>query len=446
MALALFKFAKKVFVALLATSTMSCQVAQSSKGKEFAAVKSAKNIALILGAPSAGENRLEGVATDVQAMQTLLSNPDLGFTVKVVMNATASDMISAASAAAQQVSNDGTVLIYYSGHGIKDGRLFSQDEQAVRFSSIVDAMAKQRSAPFRRLVVAMDSCFSGQNVNGPGAILTGSGSSGTSGFGLSLGGPNLPHAQIVTERQQLSMFVDAVANGSKPFKVRGRSGTNSALALDGAANPAFEQALFIAASQKSQTSQDAGSQYGGVFTFSWRTVLKTMFNDPTKTMRDMLNATVKQTYAFSGGGHTPVFRAVPESILDEKLLSKDQPNQIPNTIPDSSVSPDSSVPAQLYVGLTPGLVDAPTLYVSFDQGAAASGVYLFAGSKSEIAQNQSQNPVLTLSKATQLVAPGLQFYSSSSAWNVSPGVYTVVVKAADGRIILQQSFKIDSKC
>ncbi|MCX6124690.1 MAG: caspase family protein, partial [Proteobacteria bacterium] len=301
-----------------------------SQAKDLAADRNARNVALIIGAP----NDLGGVNKDVAEVSNMFRSPELGFQVVVKNRATSRDFIEQTEAAARSLDENSTLFWYYSGHGLQDGGLFAQDQQVVHFKQILAAIKRVRSKPFKRLIVVMDSCFSGQNVDGRGAII-----------------PASVPASMQSAR--LTSAVGAVHND-----------LNSAAAASD--DRPFEEALVIAAARRHKASLDAGAQYGGVFTASWRSVLTRQFQDRTKTIRNMVEATIAATVQNSQGQHTPVFRASPESLLNEPLIGPGSDSSLPSTVPtsgfDAFLALTGSDPATPYVlagvSLTSGIDSA----------------------------------------------------------------------------------------
>ncbi|WP_225895734.1 caspase, EACC1-associated type [Dendronalium phyllosphericum] len=122
-------------------------------------------------------NQLPGVVKDIQAMQLILQNPEIGgfYEVKFLLNP---DSITMQSEIEQlfmeRCQKDDIVMLYFSGHGYRheDGNLFFiahntqiNPEGLPRIATAVDAkfiheryMSRSRS---RRQVLILDCCFSG---------------------------------------------------------------------------------------------------------------------------------------------------------------------------------------------------------------------------------------------------------------------------------------------
>ena len=141
-------------------------------------------IALLIGVSEyePGLNPLPAAVRDVEALQKLLVNPAIGdfaeSDVVLLKNPNRQTMEEAIETLFTGRSKDDLVLLFFSGHGIKDdaGRLFLTTSgtrktiqgdlirsTAVQSSFIQDSMSRSRS---KRQVVILDSCFSGAFAEG----------------------------------------------------------------------------------------------------------------------------------------------------------------------------------------------------------------------------------------------------------------------------------------
>ena len=141
-------------------------------------------IALLIGVSEyePGLNPLPAAVRDVEALQKVLLNPAIGgfaeSDVVLLKNPNRQTMEEAIETLFTGRSKDDLVLLFFSGHGIKDdaGRLFlatrgtrktSQGDliraTAVQSNFIQESMSRSRS---KRQVVVLDSCFSGAFAEG----------------------------------------------------------------------------------------------------------------------------------------------------------------------------------------------------------------------------------------------------------------------------------------
>ena len=141
-------------------------------------------IALLIGVSEyePGLNPLPAAVRDVEALQKVLLNPAIGgfaeSDVVVLKNPDRQTMEEAIETLFTGRSRDDLVLLFFSGHGIKDdaGKLFLATRRtrkthqgdlirstAVQSNFIQDSMSRSRS---KRQVVILDSCFSGAFAEG----------------------------------------------------------------------------------------------------------------------------------------------------------------------------------------------------------------------------------------------------------------------------------------
>lgn len=146
-----------------------------------------KKVALLIGVSEyePGLTPLPSALKDIEALQQVLVHPDMGdfaeTDITVLRNPQQYDMQLAVYNLFTGRQKDDLVLLFFSGHGIKDdqGRLFLSTRQtrktergelmtptAVAASSIHEQMTKSRS---KRQIVILDSCFSGAFAEGMAA-------------------------------------------------------------------------------------------------------------------------------------------------------------------------------------------------------------------------------------------------------------------------------------
>jgi hypothetical protein len=387
------KFLNKTWsVLVLAIAVSSCRphMDVSSRLKFRPADPNAKNVALIVGAP----NDLSGVAKDVQEVSKLLRESNLGYEVTVIPRATVSDVMIKAKALGETLSENSTVLFYFSGHGSQQGYLFAQGLQQFRLSSV----AKSFSAGFgkgkyKRFIAVMDSCFSGQNVNGNQAMFLSQPSARQSSQDL---------ADI------LSSSVGHMASDLKP-----KSDPNLP----------FEQALVLSAAQRNQESLDMGPSIGGAFTFALRKVLKKDLSSPGQmTLGQVLEEAKRETIRQSGGSHTPAWKAMPETMLDEPL------------------TPVGSDPNAIFVAL--GESQSPLIFVSLPSNLAPTAVELCRGDVAACSGVSGPTP-LALIQAVDLKVASRMIFRTNGGYPVAEGdVLTMLVRTANGSVSQAQSVKI----
>lgn len=377
---------------------VSCSAPQSTRSnlRDLAANKNAKNVALIFGA----ENDLPGVNKDVTELAQLFSNPTFGFQVNLKDQAASTTMLQESASVAASLDENSTLIWYYSGHGSEDGSLFAQDQQPVYMSEVIAAMQSARKTPFKRLIVVMDSCFSGQNVDGTSAILSAAESQ------ASLTGA------VNTMHTALNKSVSASAN-ARPF----------------------EQAIILAAARSNQTSADAGETMGGVFTYSWRTTIGKLLQNKSATIAQMLNETISVTKQNGDGdpdAQVPVFRASPSSILNEPLVG-------PGSGSDNNMF-------RAYIRLAGADETRPVMQVSVPQTAAAATMVMCAGDLAACRLANAANSPFQFVQTSSTGFPGRAFFVSQSGISLqSNTVYTMIFRNAAGAEVGAQSIRAISR-
>ena len=119
--------------------------------------------------------QLVAPAQDAIALSKVLENPDIGgFEVKTLINQPSHEVNRAIETFFSSRQRDDLLLLYYSGHGIKDseGRLYFATPDtlsgwplttAVPATLVNDVMRRSRS---RQQVLLLDCCFSGAFAKG----------------------------------------------------------------------------------------------------------------------------------------------------------------------------------------------------------------------------------------------------------------------------------------
>ncbi|KYC39800.1 ABC transporter substrate-binding protein [Scytonema hofmannii PCC 7110] len=131
-------------------------------------------VALLIGVSESGLTPLPAAIKDVKAMQRVLNNSEIGgFTVRSLPNPERQAMEEAIETLFEDRQKNDLVLLYFSGHGIKDenGRLYfatrstrKNEKGGLVQATVVSASFVQeimRKSPSKRQVVILDCCFSG---------------------------------------------------------------------------------------------------------------------------------------------------------------------------------------------------------------------------------------------------------------------------------------------
>ena len=244
-----------------------------------------KNAAVIFGAP----HGLEGVPTDVREFSKLLKEPQYNFQFPVVASNGDATVAAILALTAETAKNADTLIWYFSGHG-NTGIMLASDT-TFTFHQVADALKTARlNKPLKRLIVLIDSCYSGSFINGSSPIVEDS----------------VPQRHYKCARP--SEPTDAP--GSDIFDV-----------LDSMKDRGiFEQAFVMSSSTKDESSVDLGAEKGGAFTWALRQVMADLRqNRDGATLDEFARATTARTQR--EGDHTPVYKAFPSSLmLNEKMF------------------------------------------------------------------------------------------------------------------------------
>jgi hypothetical protein len=245
---------------------------------------------------------------------------------------------------------------------------------------------------FKRFVAIMDSCFSGQNVNGEEAMFL-----------------NQPPTDSALADLNAAMIGNAASD------MRPKSDPSLP----------FEQALVVSAAQRNQTSRDAGPSVGGMFTFAWRKVMSRNEGRGNVTLAQVLEETRDKTRRNTNYAHTPAWKALPESMLQEPLT--DSGPALNNIFIALGEGDKAMVFASLPNTLNPGFVEL----CKGDKVACSTG---------------GATKLMTFSSSPDLKIDGRIIYRGDATYQVSNGdVLTAVARDASGAAIMTSTVKIISK-
>ncbi len=399
-------FVKFLALGLLVMDVQACRVSSnqgSSRVKFNPFDRNVKNVALVVGSP----NGLEGVPRDIQNVSQMLRDPMFGYEVVVINNATADQILSKAQEIGQGLSPTSTVFFYYSGHGSDDGTLVSQGYQGFRMSSVAKRIAQgYGKGKFKRFIAVMDSCFSGQNVNGDDAMF-------------------LAGAKTKTKKSEQEMLQSSLGFMSSEMRPK----------ADG--DLPFEQALIVSAAQRNQESEDMGSSIGGAFTASWMRVMKSKLGQSGgATIQTILDETKQATESFTGGSHTPAWKAMPESMLSEPLGGSGG---------GGGPSP-APVPLAADIFLAYGdAANGAMVFLSIPDSAGAGSAELCKGEKVACSTGSGQK-IMSFVAATALkLSSRAVFRGEKNITPVDGETLTVVLRKSDGSALEARSYIVRRK-
>jgi hypothetical protein len=271
-------------------SLFSCRSPQRiSDTKDLAAVFPARNIGILIGQPLTGtSNELQGIEHDVANMEAAILGLNQGFKTRVSNDEGKIKVLTAIAEAAQNVGPDGTLLLYFSGHGDRDGQLVVRSgDNANLETDVISAMElalvlglgrtlhQSHPTPIKRLIFVLDSCFSGQWFDGAGM-----------------------------------QFVETFNKGFQDaFKAR----TSSLSAL-------YQQFFGFSSSRANQTSRILSAKQGSLFTHLLIQSLNSLKSSHSSRISDLITET-NEALTVSGSSQRGVPFALPSNdILDETLF------------------------------------------------------------------------------------------------------------------------------
>lgn len=150
-------------VALALSAGCNRKQANSSM-KELTGDPSAPNIALLFS----DDSDLVGPEYDITNFSAFLRsvNHQYRFGVHEGRKASKATILDATSQALQRVGQNGTLLWYFSGHGVADrgGAVVTAGGSYLYYSELSNAIARVRQTPVKRLILLVDACFSGTAV------------------------------------------------------------------------------------------------------------------------------------------------------------------------------------------------------------------------------------------------------------------------------------------
>jgi len=379
---------------------------------------SANNVAVLFGA----SNGLQGVNTDLRELQKTFSDPALGFKVQAHAEASSQSIIANSAKQAAAVGDNGTLLWYFSGHGAENG-LLQTNGGMLNFASVAKSMREARGKPFKRLIVIVDACFSGNMVDGLTAVRNNYSvsnidhessalASGT-GFGL-------------TAIDEQAAVTKTLNNAFGAFSNQGGAVYRSA--------PLYEQLLVISAARKSEPSLDLGARAGGAFTMIFRNSLaKLQKSNQQATVRDWVTQVQDSTRRTFG--HIPSYRAEPaDLVLNEPLFSTGLNTQ--NTIGAANIGR-----TPLFLGLERE-VSPDTFDLLMAAPSAVASVAVCNGGAAECQSGAKRDILFNL----QGDVSGSKIFAGTTPIKLTPGGgLTLLSFDASGRVLSSKTVRFKNR-
>ena len=274
--------------AVILAIASGCSVARpgtSAKLDGLSATSNGGNVALLFQA------NIPEADNDLSILETVLSDSqaNYGFDVKTHSNVSSSAILSDIRKYAPQVGADGTLFLYLAGHGSPNGYMQTYDGSFLNFSDIQKTLARARSAPFKRLVVMVFSCFGGNWIDEVSSLRLADASDAS------------------TSRGVLESNARTVAGAAS-------SAFGSAAAGSYAGQTLFQEFLVVTSSSTVEESffSGNGSEFANAISSAWT---KLRASGAQKKISDFVDAIVRIVPS-----STPQVRASPESILGETLF------------------------------------------------------------------------------------------------------------------------------
>ena len=314
-----------IFLGIGGCKSTNKQIRANSKLRDLPYDVNAKNVAVLFGA----SNGLPGITDDLNMMQKILEAPQTGaFQVTVVNDATRDQIVRATKDAAIAAGENGTIVWYFSGHGDEEGSLMSTTGM-LPFRDVTAAIRSVRRTPVKRMFVFLDSCYSGQNVDGTAIIKSLRAKDASNEFTdeeLNVLAEN--QADLVADTFIEDPSENEWTEKSGVMKVRRRVVRRPVVwrpVPPPSATDAYAQLLVMSSSSRKETSLSGST--GSNFTIA----LFDMFsrieasgdNLTIGAFVDAVRNKVIQSTISSGSPMTPAFRAMPnDGILNDTLLVK----------------------------------------------------------------------------------------------------------------------------
>jgi len=277
----------------------SCQQStdRDASGVRFTvANRSAKNIALVVGSP----NDLPGVSRDVENVSKMIRESNLGYELITINYAGKSQILGKAREIGGRISADSTVFFFFAGHGADNGQLVSQGNGMFTLKEVAGSIKSGSNLKtFKRFTAVIDACHSGQSVNGSEAMFL----AGT------------PREFSMDKFISGMVSGDSYGSGDDEGLFDANYGGNEG--SNGFGARPFEQGLVIAAAKASQYSADGGASIGGIFTASLMSAIR---SNSSATLSEILENARRMT-SIRSSDQTPLWKATPESILNERFNS-----------------------------------------------------------------------------------------------------------------------------
>jgi hypothetical protein len=313
----------------------SCRKNHSpSSSTKFAPIDpKADNYALLFGAP----NDLPGVTTDIVEIENLLNNTGYGYRVISNSSATKSAILETLRTYGAKISDRGTLLLYFSGHGTPSGQFVAQGAEPItkkdvdnrlkdksiqsvllRPTEVLEALRDGRSkggqtTPLKFLITIVDTCFSGQWIKPENQLGNLQLYTGTS-TGIDSKASNEP---TVSPKTDLRAVLDSATVEQNDAM---RAAVTMNYKISG--NRFIANFLTVTSASAAEIALDAGSKFGGRFTHKLRKIYEDAKNSGSPmTFQQWFDRTYLKVLP---NQHIKYF-ASSKAVLSIDLFSSDRP-------------------------------------------------------------------------------------------------------------------------
>ena len=164
--IALYLLTLQTAFSSFACKTLSKVTSPQSTEKGLSATANADNVALFMTAYASTPQHGSLFETDLNQFHEVVTDPDGNYRFKTMVERRVGhyQMLANIRSASQQVSDQGTLLIFLAAHGANNGQIQPDDQRYVTigYPEVLQAIREGRNGkPFRRLVLFVSACFSG---------------------------------------------------------------------------------------------------------------------------------------------------------------------------------------------------------------------------------------------------------------------------------------------
>lgn len=107
----------------------------------------------------------EGRKESIDMMQSVFKDGNLGFQVEAFHNKSSKEIYEKITNICKKIDNDGTLLLYFNSHGGGEGKYFSMTAAGgdLKFSKVLESIKKGKKV--KRLIVLVDTCHAEGAIN-----------------------------------------------------------------------------------------------------------------------------------------------------------------------------------------------------------------------------------------------------------------------------------------